>query len=82
MEEIKPAFINNNISICFAANDKYVPLMAVTISSIIENSRPENNYDIVILMTSISDENQVMKQVDDDLIFTIPVPCEEVEKLI
>ena len=59
MEEIKPAFINNNISICFAANDKYVPLMSVTISSIIENSCPENNYDIVILMTSISDENQV-----------------------
>ncbi len=59
MEEIKPAFKENNISICFSANDKYVPLLAVTISSIIENSKPENNYDIVILMTSISDENQV-----------------------
>ncbi len=59
MEEIKPAFKNNNVPICFAANDKYVPLMAVTIQSIIENSNPENNYDIVILMTSINDENQV-----------------------
>ena len=59
MEEIKPAFLNNNVPICFAANDNYVPLMAVTIQSIIENSNPENNYDIVILMTSISDENQV-----------------------
>lgn len=59
MEEIKPAFSNNNIPICFSANDKYVPILAVSLSSIIENSRPENNYDIVVLMTSISDENQV-----------------------
>lgn len=59
MEEIKPAFKKNNVAVCFSANDKYVPLMAVTLSSIIENSNPENNYDVVILMTSINDENQV-----------------------
>lgn len=59
MEEIKPAFQENNVPICFSANDKYIPLLGVTLSSIIENSNPEKNYDIVILMTSISDENQV-----------------------
>ena len=59
MEILKPAFQNNNISICFSANDNYVPLMTVSIASIIKNQNPENNYDIVILMTNISDENQV-----------------------
>lgn len=59
MEEIKPAFGENNVPICFAANDKYIPLLSVTLSSIIENSNPEKNYDVVVLMTSISDENQV-----------------------
>lgn len=59
MEEIKPAFVKNNIPICFSANDKYIPLLAVSLSSIIENSKPENNYDIIILMTNINDENQV-----------------------
>ncbi len=59
MEELKPAFKENNIPVCFSANDKYVPLLAVTLSSIIASSNPEKNYDIVILMTSISDENQV-----------------------
>lgn len=59
MEEIKPAFNENNVAVCFSANDKYIPVLAVTISSIIENSKTENNYDIVVLMTNISDENQV-----------------------
>lgn len=59
MEEIKPAFESNNIAICLSADDKYIPLLSVTLASIIENSNPEKNYDVVILMTSISDENQV-----------------------
>lgn len=59
MEEIKPAFNSNNVAICFSANDNYIPLLATTIVSIIENSNSSKNYDIVVLMTSISDENQV-----------------------
>ena len=59
MEEIKPAFESNNVPICFSANDKYVPLLGVTLASIVEHSNPEKNYDVVVLMTSISDENQV-----------------------
>lgn len=59
MEEIKPAFLENNVPICFSANDTYVPLLSVTIKSIIDSSSPEKNYDIVILMTSINDENQL-----------------------
>ena len=59
MEKIVPAFSKNNIAVCFSANDKYIPLLSTTLESIIEHSNPKNNYDILILMTSISDENQV-----------------------
>lgn len=59
MEIIKPAFSNRNVPICFSSNDKYIPMLAVSIQSIIENSRDENNYDIVILITNVSDENKV-----------------------
>ena len=57
MEKISPVFSNNVVPICFSANDKYVPLLSAEIESIIKHSSPENNYDIVILTTSISDEN-------------------------
>ena len=59
MEKIKPAFSENAVPICFSANDGYIPLLATQIASIIKNSSTKNNYDIVILMTNISDENKV-----------------------
>ncbi|MBQ8451293.1 MAG: glycosyltransferase family 8 protein [Clostridia bacterium] len=73
METIKPAFSNNLIPICFSANDRYIPLLSTTIESIIENSSPENNYDIVILMTSIDIENQtnILKQIANHKNFSI-----------
>ena len=58
MEKIKPVFTENFVPICFSANDKYIPLLSVEIASIIEHSSPDKNYDIVILTTSVSDENQ------------------------
>ena len=59
MEPITPAFSENIVPICFSANDKYMPLLATQIVSIIKNSSDQKNYDIVILMTEISDENKV-----------------------
>lgn len=60
MEKISPAFFENNVPICFSVNDKYVPLLAVTIQSIIDNSNSKNNYDIVILTTGINSKNQML----------------------
>lgn len=73
METLNPAFYNNNVPICFSANDKYVPLLSATIASIIENSDSNKNYDIIILMTSINDENQVLlrKMIRDHSNFSI-----------
>ncbi len=58
MEKLKPAFLKNSVPICFSANDNYVPMLAAEIASIIEHSNPKNNYDIVVLMTEISDANK------------------------
>lgn len=60
MEKITPVFTQNFVPICFSANDKYVPLLSVTLESILDHSSPETNYDIVVLTTGISDENQFM----------------------
>ena len=53
-----PAFEKNNIAIAFAANDFFVPYMATMIYSVAVNGSKSNNYDIVILSSDISAENQ------------------------
>lgn len=60
MEKITPAFFENNVPICFSINDKYVPMLAVSLRSIIDNSSSENNYDIVILTTGVNPKNQML----------------------
>jgi len=46
------------IPIFFASNDKYVPYLDVAILSIMEHASKENRYEITILKSDISDENQ------------------------
>lgn len=58
MEIVKPAFETNNVAVCFSANDNYAPLLATTIASIVEFSSSQKNYDLVVLFTNLSDENQ------------------------
>lgn len=58
MEIIKPAFNENNIAVCFSANDNYAPLLSTTIASIAENSTANNNYDIVILYSDMTALNR------------------------
>lgn len=58
MEKIKPVFTQNFVPICFSANDNYIPLLSVELASILEHSSNNTNYDIVILTTGTSAENQ------------------------
>lgn len=46
------------IPIFFAADDGYVPFLAVALKSLIDNSSKENYYVIKILYTNISEQNQ------------------------
>ncbi|MCI8587944.1 MAG: glycosyltransferase family 8 protein [Clostridia bacterium] len=46
------------IPIFFAVDDGYIPFLAVSIQSLVDNSSKENNYVIKILYTNISKENR------------------------
>ena len=48
----------NRIPIFFAVDDKYIPFLAVTLQSIIDNSSSKNYYLCKILYTDITEENQ------------------------
>lgn len=48
----------NVIPIFFAVDDGYIPFLAVSLQSLIENSKKEKFYLIKILYTNISEENQ------------------------
>lgn len=50
--------MKQTIPIFFACNDKYVPYLDVALISLISNTTRENNYEIIVLKTDISKENQ------------------------
>lgn len=50
--------MKQTVPIFFACNDKYVPYLDVAIISIVSNVSKENNYEITVLKTDISEENQ------------------------
>lgn len=55
---VKPAFSESNVPVVFAANDSYAPYLAVALKSLIENTSRERNYDLIVLHTDITRENQ------------------------
>ena len=50
---------SNKIPIFFAIDNVYIPFLAVTLQSIIDNASPENTYLIKVLYTSISEKNMM-----------------------
>lgn len=47
-------FFECNYAICLASDDAYSKYLYVTLSSIVQNSSPENFYDIVVLSSGVS----------------------------
>ena len=58
-----------NIPIFFAVDDGYIPFLAVTLESLIENSSKEYKYEIKVLFTSVSEENKnkILKYENSDI---------------
>ena len=46
---IRPCFDKNSINLCFIFDDNYSFYFSVLLTSVIKNSNPDSNYDIVIL---------------------------------
>lgn len=57
-ESLFPAFSTNNIPVVLACDNNYAPYGAITINSIIQNASKDKNYDIILLHTDISADNQ------------------------
>ncbi|MBQ8156780.1 DUF4422 domain-containing protein [Candidatus Saccharibacteria bacterium] len=55
---IRQAFKEKNIAIVLSANNHYVPYLSTAIASIVQNSDRQNNYDILVFQTDISQDNQ------------------------
>ena len=53
IENLTPAFAQNNTVVVFETSAKFVPYLSVAIGSIIANSTVENNYDIIILSSEL-----------------------------
>lgn len=55
---LSPAFHPHNIPLVLSADNNYTPFLAVTLQSIITNSSPEHNYDIIVLSDNITSAAQ------------------------
>lgn len=65
---IIPAFNEKNVAIAISSSNYYAPYLSVLLQSIKANSSEENNYDIIVLTTDISETNQqiLLKGIADE----------------
>lgn len=57
-EKIEPAFAKNNVAVCLVSSDEYAPFAAVVIASLIANTTPGNNYDVVLMTNDMLMQNR------------------------
>lgn len=53
--DIRPLYDGNATTVLIASSDYYVPYCAVTLSSLIRNASPENNYDFIIFQQDMTE---------------------------
>jgi len=53
-----PAFPEKNVPVVFAADDSYSPMFAAALQSLMDHSSADNNYDVVLIGTNISNDNK------------------------
>lgn len=57
-QAIRPAFSEQNIPVVFSANNYYIPYLSALLQSLVENSTPAHNYDLIILHRDIDEKNR------------------------
>ncbi|TKZ35797.1 DUF4422 domain-containing protein [Brachyspira catarrhinii] len=63
--DIKPAFKDKNITVCFSSDNNYIKYISVAIESLIEHSDKNNNYDILIF------EKEIKRHFKDKILLQI-----------
>ena len=64
MKSIKPFKLDNNIPVCFATDEKFVPYLSVAISSLLLRADSSYSYDVIILHEADFSPNTVQKLQD------------------
>lgn len=59
-EMLAPAFSENQVPVVFAANNRFVPMAAACIRSLIDHANPQYNYDLVLLESDVTKENKAI----------------------
>lgn len=57
-EQVNPYFTKNNVAVALAANDCFAPYTSTMILSMMEHASKDQNYDILILSSDMSADNQ------------------------
>jgi lipopolysaccharide biosynthesis protein len=52
---LSPAFERDNIGVVFSTNETFIPYLGIAVYSLIQNTNPTYNYDIIILSSGIPD---------------------------
>lgn len=75
--------MKTEIPIFFAADDAYIPFLAVTIKSLIDKINKSNIYNLRILYTNITEENkkEIMKYENENIIIEFVNVSKNLEKL-
>ena len=56
--QLKKAFDGDNVAVAFAADEAFVPLFSVLLTSLLSHISPKRNYDIIILESDITEESK------------------------
>ena len=57
---LAPAFFENSIPVVFAANNSFVPIFAACFQSLLDHAGTARNYDVILLHTDVTEENQAL----------------------
>lgn len=57
---LQPAFSFSAVPVVFAANNGFVPIFAACLQSLLEHTTGNHNYDVVLVHTNITTENQTV----------------------
>ncbi len=82
--EIRPFFNENNIPIIFQVSKEYIPYLDVAISSIINFSSISYNYDIIVMLNEIDDneKNLILRNKKNNISIRFFNPSKYVESYI
>ena len=57
-EDLDPIFKSKAVPVVFAANNNFVPIFSTCLRSVIDSSSINNNYDIILVQSDITQENK------------------------